>query len=236
MQQSRRERGGWLGWKANRCVLWGTAKEGGFPGRSCAGTCWCPCCHLCGHGLGTQGVRRICRRAVRRGVAVATAKTCEVAASPTEVASSTGVASATAVLRGSWLERHNKGSHSQDRSSRLRRQAKPRVALHVRTLSANRGGRGRFYTIRRGSARLRCCPCLPRRTDPVEMKSLGLDCALDGRKHLPGPEAVQIYSRGDSVPAYWATRDSDIWPNGRCGNDRRLLCPARRHGAAPNRR
>jgi len=82
------------------------------------------------------------------------AYTCEVAAAAEM--SSTGVTSSTVLCDG-WLKRPKQGSYEQDHST-SERQAKPPVALHLRTLSANRGGRQRFYTIRRGSAWLGCCP------------------------------------------------------------------------------
>jgi len=93
---------------------------------------------------------------------MSTAYTCKVAAAPEM--SSTGVASATTVLCERWFERQKEGSREQDNST-SERQAKPTVTLHVRTLSANRGGRQRFYTIRRGIAWLRCCPHCPRVSD-----------------------------------------------------------------------
>jgi hypothetical protein len=91
---------------------------------------------------------------MRRRTTMATGKTREVSAATAEVSTAT-VAAATVLPHGG-MRRNSEGSHNQGKSSKPERQAKPCVALHFPTLSANRGGRQRFYNIRRGSATLRC--------------------------------------------------------------------------------
>jgi phosphatidylglycerol---prolipoprotein diacylglyceryl transferase len=102
---------------------------------------------------------------MRRGMATAATKTREVAPAATEVPPSPAVASS-AVLRKRQLRRQDKRNRDHQRNQPERR-AKPRVALHLRTLSANRGGRARFYTIRRRDGGLRCNSLPTRRFSSV---------------------------------------------------------------------
>ena len=77
---------------------------------------------------------------VSRGVSAPTPE-------PAEMSAATAANVAAAVLRERSLRRANEQGYGQGWNGKSERQAEWREALHVRTLSANRGGRQRFYMI-----------------------------------------------------------------------------------------
>lgn len=103
------------------------------------------------------------RRLVCRRVAVATPEACEMASTTAEVSASSTTMAAPTVLPNRRTRPKNERGQNQSRPERLAQQ------LHVPTLTANRGGLKRFYTIRRAGATFRCSPQQSRKLWAMEL-------------------------------------------------------------------
>src|SRR5271167_3048091 len=161
-----------------------------------------------------------------------TAKTRKMAATacgmPPTACGMASAAVAAAVLRDRTPRHKNERSDNQGKTSKPERQARPRWAFHVRTLSANRGDVSDSTTLDaaatsrvaartpgsdgpRGSpGRWETCGCRPcQRAKQASASNSGSKlphstCVFVTRGKA---ETDQIYSRGDSVPASRADRD-----------------------------